>query len=148
MTIMSYHLTLFLQVTCTRYFVSSHNESCTFEVSVSMLPFSPPPEISHVTRHSCGAISGCQATSALTSDSFLVIVTIRSGHVLRLVLIFALVVHWSQHCKERKELSLALGFQSSKVHCMVTKNDEPICEDGRIGCTRQTYISASDYYYC
>jgi hypothetical protein len=103
-----------------------------------MLPFSPPPDISHVTRHSCGAINGCQATSALTSDSFRVIVTIRSGHVLRLVLILALVVHWSQHCKQKKRREQTVSEAALYDHV----NDEPISKDGNCG----TDISAIDYY--
>lgn len=47
-------LTLFLHVTCTRYFVSGNSDSSTSGESVNRLPIKPPPETSHVTKHWLG----------------------------------------------------------------------------------------------
>lgn len=57
-------LTLFLQVTCTRYLVSGHRDSCASGVSVNKLPMRPPPDTSHVTKHWLGTFIDVHVMSA------------------------------------------------------------------------------------
>lgn len=65
----SHQLTLFLQVTLTRYFVSGHSDNCTIDDSVKRLPISPPPDTSQLMRHWFGVFNASQAMSTSTSES-------------------------------------------------------------------------------
>lgn len=61
---MNFGLTLFLQVTCTRYSVSGQRDNCASGVSVNRLPMRPPPDTSQVTKHWLGTFVDVHVMSA------------------------------------------------------------------------------------
>lgn len=97
-------LTLFLHVTCTRYFVSGHKDNSTFDDCVNRLPIKPPPLTSHVTKQSLGDFDAAHAIFVDTNELSRTIDCTANDHVSSIDL-FMLVdaVHSSQHCKETTE---------------------------------------------
>lgn len=95
-------VSLFLHVTCTRYFVSGHSDNCTLNDSVKRLPIKPPPATSQVTKHCVGIVNGSQATSTKTKESCCSIETVCNDQVSRMLLLNlggGGLAHSSQHVK-------------------------------------------------
>lgn len=97
-------LTLFLQVTWIRYFVSGHNESSTFDDWVKRLPINPPPDTSQVTKQSLGDFDAAQAMFVDTNELSRTIDCTDSDQVSKMDLFMLVdVVHSSQHCKKKQK---------------------------------------------
>lgn len=114
-------LTLFLQVTCTRYLVSGHSDSSTFDDCVNRLPINPPPDTSHVTRQSLGEFCDSHAMFADTSEFSRTIDVTPRDHVANIDLLMLVdTVQSSQHWNgENKKLKIIyvkmLTFNGSVV---------------------------------